>query len=188
MPILLPGTVIPYSESAGRNTYALIAPIILATGGISLSQLSAITGLEGSTIQNWVKRGWVAPSREKKYGEQSLVRVLLINILRSTMKLESIARLMKYVNGEVTDTSDDIMHDTQLYNLLCELIYEVEKRRLQTADEIRCAIEEKIPDDISGRERKVLSDVLLIMVQSAMAGYYRSAVECEYEELGITEG
>ena len=58
----LPGTAIPFDHRAGNDTYALISPIITATGGVSLSQLSQITGLEGTTIQNWIKRGWVTPS------------------------------------------------------------------------------------------------------------------------------
>lgn len=187
MPITLPGTAIPFTGKATEDTFAQIAPIIQTTGGISLSQLSALTGLEGSTIQNWIKRGWVTPSQGKKYGERSVVRILLINILRSALKLEDIAKLMRYVNGDVEDTEDDIMHDTPLYNLLCSVIYESEEKRLQTSGEIRGAIERRVPDGLTERESRILSDVLLIMAQSAMSGYYRSMAECEFDELRFTE-
>jgi DNA-binding transcriptional MerR regulator len=186
MPTTLPGTAIAFNGRETDDTYSLIAPIIDATGGISLSQLSAMTGLEGSTVQNWIKRGWVVPSVGKKYGERSVVRILLINILRSALKLEDIARLMRYVNGEVADTSDDIMHDTQLYNLLCSLIYEVENKRLYREDEILAAIDGKISTEIEGRERDVLRDVLLIMVQSAMAGYYGAEAQKQFSKLDIS--
>lgn len=49
----LPGTVIDFSEQAEENAFSLIEPILTVTGGITLSQLSALTGLQGSTIQNW---------------------------------------------------------------------------------------------------------------------------------------
>lgn len=185
MPMTLPGTALCYNKHAGDDTYAVISPIIDATGGISLSQLSSITGLESTTIQNWIKRGWVAPSVGKKYGEKSVVRILLINILRSTLKLEDIARLMEYVNGEVTNPDDDIMHDTQLYNLLCSIIYEAEERRLQTAEEFREAVLAHIPESYKGNERQILEDVLLIMVKSAMAGHYRALAQEQFSELGL---
>ncbi len=180
MPMTLPGTAIPYDERAGNDTFALISPIISATGGISLSQLSALTGLEGSTIQNWIKRGWAAPSTGKKYGERSVVRILLINILKSALKLEDIARLMEYVNGEVMNTEDDILHDTPLYNLLCSLIYESEQKHLMTDGELREAIKQKLPQELSPYEKNVLENVLLIMIRSALAGYYRSLAQSEF--------
>lgn len=179
----LPGTALPYDDRAGNDTYALIAPIVSATGGISLSQLSQITGIEGTTIQNWVKRGWVTPSSNKKYGERSVVRILLINIMRGTLKLEDVTKVMKIVNGDVIDIRDDILYDTKLYNLLCSVIYEAEAGRLYSGDEIRSQVAHHLPDDISGRERTVLENVVLIMVQSAISGYFRQLAECEFDEL-----
>lgn len=62
----LPGTVLNFSEQAEGNAFSLIEPILTATGGITLSQLTAITGLQGSTIQNWIKRGWVSATEGKE--------------------------------------------------------------------------------------------------------------------------
>ncbi len=185
MPLTLPGTAIPYDKRAGSDTYALISPIISATGGISLSQLSQLTGIESTTIQNWVKRGWVTPSSGKKYGERSVVRILLINIMRGTLRLEEIAQLMRIVNGDVVDMNDDILHDTQLYNLLCSVIYEVEEDKMQSTEEIKIVIEDKLPDGLDDREQGILESVLLIMVQSAISGRYRQLAEDEYEELSL---
>lgn len=183
MPFTLPGTAIPYDERAKNGTFALIEPIISATGGISLSQVAQLTGIEGSTIQNWVKRGWVMPSNSKKYGERSVVRIMLINIMRGTMKLEDITKLMRIVNGDVIDLDDDILHDQELYDLLCSVIYEVEERRLQTSDEMREVVTCRLPDGIEGRERRILENVLLIMVESALSGYFRQLAANEFEEL-----
>ena len=54
----VPGTIMPYSEAGGM--FAMFRPLIQATDGLTLSQVCAITGLEASTVQNWVKRGFVA--------------------------------------------------------------------------------------------------------------------------------
>ena len=180
----LPGTAIPFDSRAGADTYALISPIITATGGVSLSQLSQITGLEGTTIQNWIKRGWVTPSVNKKYGERSVVRILLINIMRGTLKLDDITKLMMIVNGDVIRMDDDILHDTELYNLLCTVIYEAENGRLWSGDEIRERVNAHLPDEgLTKRERNVLENVVLIMVQSAISGCVRQLAEGEFGEL-----
>ena len=42
------------------------------------------------------------------------------------MKLEDIAHLMEYVNGDVEDTSDDIIDDDVWYNILCKIIFTAE--------------------------------------------------------------
>ena len=119
---LIPGTTMKYTPQARNAAFSLISPVLEATGGLTLSQLSKLSGLEGSTIQNWIKRGWVSSTKGKKYSEQQVLRILLINMLRGAMKLESIVNLMAYINGDVEDTSDDIIDEITLYNILCRII------------------------------------------------------------------
>ncbi len=57
---LIPGTALAKSLQTGESAFAAIEPILTATGGLTLAQVEGLTGLNGSTIQNWVKRGWVA--------------------------------------------------------------------------------------------------------------------------------
>lgn len=121
----IPGTTILRSfESASAFSY--IEPLLAATGGLSLSQICAITGLEGSTIQNWVKRGWVLKPTMKKYGEIQVSRIIIISSLRDSMQMEQITRLLSYVNGSVEDPSDDIIKESQLFNYLCEIVHRFE--------------------------------------------------------------
>jgi len=100
--------------------FAKIEMLLEATGGLSLSQVCTVTGLEGSTIQNWVKRGWVENPVGKKYEEVHLARILIINALKECIKLEHITMLMSYVNGKAEDGSEAIIKESTLYNYLCE--------------------------------------------------------------------
>ena len=118
---LIPGTTIKFSGTSAE-AFSMIAPVLEATGGLTLSQLSKLTGLEGTTIQNWIKRGWVSATKGKKYSEKQILRILLINMLRKAMKLDDIAKLMVYINGDVEDTSDDIIEEILLYDILCRII------------------------------------------------------------------
>ncbi|MDE5770374.1 MAG: DUF1836 domain-containing protein [Ruminococcus sp.] len=122
----IPGTTLKFSEQARDEAFSIVSPVLDATGGLTLSQLSKLTGLTGSTIQNWIKRGWVASTQGKKYSRKQVIRILLINVLRDSMKLDDIAKLMEYVNGDVEDTSDDIIDDDVWYNILCRIIFTAE--------------------------------------------------------------
>jgi len=121
---LLPGTSTTYSDR-GEKGFSKIEMLLDATGGLSLSQVCAVTGLEGSTIQNWVKRGWVAHPKGKKYEEVHISRILIINALKECIKLENIALLMSYVNGSVLDINDDIIRESVLYNFLCDALEQI---------------------------------------------------------------
>ena len=110
------------SSSPDEKGFAKIKMLLEATGGLSLSQVCAVTGLEGSTIQNWVKRGWVAHPKGKKYEEIHIARILIINALKECIKLEHIAMLMVFVNGSTDDPGDDIIRESELYNYLCKAL------------------------------------------------------------------
>ena len=77
-----PGTVLPAQEGSIRFGFANFAPLFLATKGLTLSQVCEIAGVEPTTVQNWIKRGWVAHPDQKRYHEPHLARILIINMLR----------------------------------------------------------------------------------------------------------
>lgn len=169
---IIPGTTLKFSEQARESAFAMISPVLEATGGLTLSQLSKLTGLEGSTIQNWIKRGWVSSTKGKKYSEKQVLRILLINMLRGAMKLEDIAKLMRYVNGDVEDTSDDIIDDIVLYNILCRIIFTAEDEKAFETESVR----ELISRELKASEKNIHSDeeklhkAMFVMIMA-----YRSA-------------
>ncbi|MBR1762968.1 MAG: DUF1836 domain-containing protein [Eubacterium sp.] len=120
MPQFIPGTTLEYSERAGM--FSTLLPLIRATDGLTLSQVCAITSLEPSTIQNWVKRKYVASPINKKYYERQLARILLISTLRDAMMIETIGELLSMVNGNANDEGDDIISEDALYDCFCEVI------------------------------------------------------------------
>ena len=111
---IIPGTTLEASRAEADRVSELFRSLFLA-GGLSLSQVSAISGLESHTIQNWVKRGFLSPPTNKRYSMEQVCRIIIINMLKGIMPLEQICRLMKYINGDLADESDDIIDDTALY-------------------------------------------------------------------------
>ena len=121
---LLPGTMTTQGTQ-GEKGFAKIKMLLEATGGLSLSQVCAVTGLEGSTVQNWVKRGWVAHPRGKKYEESHIARVLIINALKECIKLEHVALLMAYVNGSSEGDNESLINECDLYDFLCDALQQL---------------------------------------------------------------
>lgn len=181
---MIPGTAITYSEQGRYTAFSLIAPVLDATGGLTLSQLSKLTGLEGSTIQNWIKRGWVSSPKSKKYAEKQVIRIILINMLKGVMKLEQIANLMTFINGDVDDTTDDIVDDVTLYNILCRIIFTAVDEGAFEPNHIRELIAKELEECASeihfGADK--LSKAMYIMVMA-----YRSSCLKNEMEKGLAE-
>lgn len=146
------------------GTFETYRPMISAAAGLTLGQVCAITGLEPSTVQNWVKRGFVARPENKKYGERQLARILLISSLKDGMRIEDVGALLRYVNGDVNDESDDILPEDRLYDCFCRA---TEIGAEKAAAELRLA----------ARSEKRLAAALEIMVNACAAGEYRRKAE-----------
>ena len=116
MAITLPGTAIEVSgieKGASRRMF----DGIFAAGGITLSQVSIMTGLEPYLIQNWIKRGFVSPPVKRLYSQNQFARIVIINMLRESFQLDRICGLLSYINGCLSDESDDMIADDELYHL-----------------------------------------------------------------------
>ena len=116
----IPGTVLQIEKEKADGVEAMFSSMFLA-GGMVLSQVASITGLEPYTIQNWVKRGFLSPPQRKRYSMGQLCRILHINMLKSVLPLEQICSLLSFVNGTLGDESDDMIDDSQLYFMFVQL-------------------------------------------------------------------
>lgn len=116
----IPGTTLKDMRSDADRTEDLFHSMFLA-GGLTLSQVATITGLEPYTIQNWVKRGFLTSPRNKRYDLEQVCRIININILKGPLPLEQIITLMAYLNGDLADESDDLVDDTMLLFMFIKL-------------------------------------------------------------------
>jgi len=110
----IPGTTLTGQRENADRIDGLVSSMFLA-GGLTLSQVASLSGLEPYTIQNWVKRKFLSPPQNKRYDMEQLCRILNMNLLKGAMPLEQIVHLMTYLNGNLADEGDDLVDDTQLY-------------------------------------------------------------------------
>ena len=164
----IPGTTLEGQRDNADRTDGLFQSMFLA-GGLTLSQVSSITGLESYTIQNWVKRGFLASPQNKRYHMEQVCRIIIINMLKAALPLEQICQLMRYINGSLTDESDDIIDDAVLYFKFVSLA--ARARHIGGSKEWSEAIEEVMEnytEPFPGAREKV-TKVLRIMLTAWIA-------------------
>lgn len=172
----IPGTVLEDRRSGADQIDSLFSSLFLA-GGLTLSQVSSITGLESHTIQNWVKRGFLAPPRGKKYDLEQLCRIINLNLLKGSLPLEQCCSLMTYINGCLADESDDLVPDSKLYFMFVRLA--ARARQVGGNQEWEEALQEITADyaePVPGAREKLLK-VLKIMLTVWAANTLRTAAE-----------
>jgi len=178
----IPGTVLRIERENADGVEEMFSSMFLA-GGMVLSQVASITGLEPYTVQNWVKRGFLSPPKNKRYSMQQLCRILHINMLKSVLPLERICSLLGYINGKLDDEGDDIIDDATLYFLFVRLA--ARSKQLddpaawkQAMEEALCNYREPVP---GARER--IENALRIMLIANVASKMAQTAERMLDEL-----
>ena len=178
----LPGTVLQIDSGQAAGTAGLFRSMFLP-GGMVLSQVAGISGLEPYTVQNWVKRGFLAPPKGKRYTMRQLCRILNINMLKGALPMERICRLIGSINGRLDDESDDLIDESQLYFLFVRLAaraweLDTEEKRQEAVSNVLMGYEEPVP---GARER--IAQVLRVMLTAYLCTCLRQETERQLEQL-----
>ena len=176
----IPGTVLVQPREAAERIPQQFAAMFLA-GGLTLGQVSEISGLEPYAVQNWVKRGFLSSPERKRYSQQQLCRILCINMLKNALPMEKVCSLLGYINGQLDDTSDDLIDDAQLYFLFVNLaarVRELDQDRNSLLDQFLESYQEPVP---GARER--VRQVLQIMLTAWLAARMRQEAERMLQQL-----
>ena len=177
---LIPGTVLERKNMGNVTGIDFLSKIFYITDGVMLTQIREISGIDGSTLQNWVKRGWVANSKLKKYNINQVAHILIINMLRSCMQLDRIAFLIQYINGRVDDRSDDIIEDSELYDYICKILDKLMSYEVCSIGSVREAIEVETAgycESIPGARERLTTALEIIIV-----AYYATLVKRHSDE------
>jgi len=178
----IPGTVLEMPRQDAEHIDELFRSMFLA-GGIVLSQVSGITGLEPYTVQNWVKRGFLVPPERKRYTLRQLCRIININMLKGVLPMERICGLLGYVNGQLNDESDDVIDDSQLYFMFVRLA--ARANELYREEERDSLLEQAMADyaePIPGAKERV-RQALRIMLTAYVAARMRQEAEKMLDQL-----
>lgn len=174
----LPGTVLSVDADRPQAAEEVFSSLFSA-GGLVLSQVTQVTGLEPYIIQNWVRRGFLAPPKQRKYTRRQLSRILMINALKSTLSIEQICKLLSYINGALDDEGDDTIDDTELYGAFVLVAGSVQKHGLTSESEMNRLIADGLKDykeSIPGAKERI-EQALRIMITAWRAAQLQTKAQ-----------
>ena len=174
----IPGTVLKLEKMGGVIGLEFLDKVFYITDGIMLSQIREITGIDGTTLQNWLKRGWVPNPKNRMYSREQLSRIMIINMMRDTMQLSRVSYLLRYLNGD--DDGDRIITESRLYDYICKIIVKITSPDSAALNDLSEVIEEVTEDyqgTASGAKRRVCEALRVIVVS-----YYAARVKAIAEE------
>ena len=178
---LIPGTKLKKNDMGNVTGLEFLSKVFYISEGVMLSQIREVSGIDGSTLQNWTKRGWVANARLKKYNIDQVAHILIINMLRSCIQLDHIAFLLQYINGKIDDASDDIIRDSVLYDYICRILETLTRKDVATKASITEVIHDQISDykEAMAGARDRLANALEIIV----IAYYAALIKRSSDEM-----
>lgn len=180
----IPGTVLQIERQEAEHIHELFPSMFLA-GGIVLSQVAGITGLEPYTVQNWVKRGFLTAPVRKRYTLRQLCRIININMLKGILPMERICGMLGYINGQLNDESDDVIDDSELYFMFVRLA--ARAKELDNETERDALLEQAMADyaePVPGAKERV-KQVLRIMLTAYVAARMRQEAENMLQQINI---
>lgn len=183
----LPGTVLSVDADRPQAAEEVFSSLFLA-GGLVLSQVTQVTGLEPYIIQNWVRRGFLAPPKQRKYTRRQLSRILMINALKSTLSIEQICKLLSYINGALDDEGDDTIDDTELYGAFVLVAGSVQKYDLTSESEMNRLIADGLKDykePIPGAKERI-EQALRIMITAWRAAQLQTKAQSMMNALCVS--
>ena len=173
---IIPGTTLEADRASADKIDAVFRSMFLP-GGMVLSQVASITGLEAYTVQNWVKRGFLSPPRDKRYSMRQLCRIINISMLKGVLSMDQICGLLGYINGALDDETDDLIDDAELYFMFVRLAARAKEQHdpiqwQACIDEVLKNYCEPVP---GAKER--IAEVLKIMTAAWLTTRMRSETE-----------
>lgn len=175
----IPGTILNRAKMDGATGLDFLDKVFFITDKIMLAQIREITGIDGTTLQNWLKRGWVGTPNKKSYTKEHLARILIINMMRDTMQLSRIIFILQYVNGKSEE--DKIVRESVLYGYICKVLDRLSENGEVNSAGIDCIISDVLSDydePVSGAKRRLSVGIKVITIT-----YYSALIKAEAEAI-----
>lgn len=175
----IPGTILNRDKMDGATGLEFLDKVFFITDRIMLAQIREITGIDGTTLQNWLKRGWVGTPDKKSYTKEHLARILIINMMRDTMQLSRIIFILQYVNGKSEE--DRIVKESVLYGYICKVLDRLSENGEVSGAGIDGIISDVLSDydePVSGAERRLSVGIKVITIT-----YYSAQIKAEAEAI-----
>ena len=176
------------TDNKPQGRIAAYSALIESADGLTLGQVCALSGLEPTTVQNWIKRGFVPHPVRKKYYQRHLARILLIAQLRESMQIDRVGELLSYVNGDTDDESDDLLPEEDLYDIFYRICSELDEQ-IPSPDEVSELVR-RAAGDLTGvcADSEKLLHALNVMACTHLSNLYKQKADDLFREYCVHQG
>jgi len=182
----IPGTTLDREKMSGVTGKEFLDKVFYVTDRIMLSQIREITDIDGTTLQNWIKRGWVENPEKKTYSKEQLARILLINMMRDTVQFSRVMYLFDYVKG---DDGERAFSSSALYGAVCSVLDEVNQSTggINGLDETIASVLASYKEPAFGTKKRITNAIRVIVV-AYYATTMKATADYMLSSLGAEEG
>lgn len=175
----IPGTILNMEKMDGATGMDFLNKVFFISDYIMLAQIREITGIDGTTLQNWLKRGWVGTPNKKSYTKEHLARILIVNMMRDTMQLSRIIFTLEYINGK--EREDKIIDESLLYDYICKTLVKLSETKntgLGELDEIIDFVLKDYEEPVTGAYKRLKTGIRVITIT-----YYSAMIKADAEAI-----
>ncbi len=135
-----------------------------------LSDLGAVTGILPSTIQNWVKRGYISKPDGKKYTAEQAADIILLDNIKNSVELSDASVLLRGVKEKSGVSSVDLLKVLAASLIRAKRFNSTDRSSLQSVINIELR-------SFGKGDREVSSLIFIIALSALSADYKRLARE-----------
>ena len=157
-----------YAEAASAVENSL-------TDGMLLSSVCLVTGVPASTVQNWIKRGYVANPDGKKYAPEQAADIILLNNMKNAVELSSASALLRQTKKKTG------IGAVRLLSVLASSVIRAKRFNSTDSDSLRSVINMELRD--AGITDRAVSQLLMITALSSLSADYKRLAEQEIKNI-----
>ena len=139
--------------------------------GLLLSALCEKTGVETSTVQNWVKRGYLSKPNGKKYTGEQAAEVIFLNNIKNAISLDEAARLLRRTEEKTG------LRASEMLSVLVSALVRATRFNSTDGESLKSVINIELRSQ--GIENAEVSKLVLVTALSALCADYRQKAQDE---------
>ncbi|MEL1136497.1 DUF1836 domain-containing protein [Desulfitobacterium sp. THU1] len=145
---------------------------------VEVAQRVSHNDINNTHIQNWVRREYLPHPQKKKYTREQVANILLLNDLRNILSLEDASQLLRFVNLDLSDNTDDRINPAKLYRYYSEIFDLTQADWVTSLEQLPEEVNEALSgEELNPEDRDKVAATLVILNLLARANLYKQIAQ-----------
>lgn len=145
---------------------------------VEVAQRVSQNDINNTHIQNWVRRKYLPHPQKKKYTREQVANILLLNDLRNILSLEEASQLLRFVNLNLDDNTDDRINPAKLYRYYSEIFDLTQKDWVTSLEQLPKEVSQILAgEDLTEEDKDKVAATLVILNLLARANLYKQIAQ-----------